>query len=73
MDHGYGLHPAGEHTIEGWVAYEWRNISLSEPLYDDIPLSSRYISAMYYVFNALDTTYENTDTEKAFGIFSFFM
>ena len=28
---------------------------------------------MYYVFNALDTTYENTDTEKAFGIFSFFM
>ena len=56
---------------EGWVLTEWGNLSSVPDTMADIPMSARYSSSMYYVFNALENG--TTDAERMFGVFSFFV
>ena len=56
---------------EGWVLTEWGNLTSFPDTLADIPLSARYSSSMYYVFNALENG--TTDAERMFGVFSFFV
>eukprot|EP01043_Picozoa_sp_COSAG02_P061527 COSAG02_NODE_8290_length_2631_cov_1.917457_2_plen_317_part_00 len=66
-----GFQQVDSSYIDGWVAVEWGNVSLIPETLADIPITARYSSSMYYVFNALENG--STDAERTFGVFSFFV
>ena len=50
-------------TLTGWVATEWGEHT------NDVSIGTRYFTAMYYVFNALEPHFQ-TITEKGFAVFA---
>ena len=50
-------------TLTGWVAIEWGDHT------SDVSIGSRYFTAMYYVFNALEPHFQ-TIGEKGFAVFA---
>ena len=51
-------------TLRGWVEIEWGNANKNA-----VSISTRYFTAMYYVFNALEPHFQ-TSGEKGFAVFA---